>query len=93
MELEARSWWRQELPPATPFREFFAALLRSNDPQTLPELSREELRVVTHFCVGKSAQVTEEDVRDVVCFGGRLGLRVGCSSAGSLQGSGPWRPV
>ncbi|KAG7392260.1 hypothetical protein PHYPSEUDO_001364 [Phytophthora pseudosyringae] len=62
-------WWGEELAhPRVSFRAaFFPALLRACDARSLPsELSRDELRVLTQFCVSPDAhesdQVTKEDV-------------------------------
>ncbi|GMF27897.1 unnamed protein product [Phytophthora fragariaefolia] len=62
-------WWDEELAQSrVPFRAiFFPALVRVCDSHLLPsELSREELRVVTQYCispdVSQSDQVAKDDV-------------------------------
>ncbi|KAL4099720.1 hypothetical protein PRIC1_007520 [Phytophthora ramorum] len=83
METEALGlrWWDEELlQTQVSFRTaFFPALLRSCDPQSLPsELSRDELRVVTQFCISpdanQSGQVTREDFRRFLARFGPLEL-------------------
>ncbi|KAK1947144.1 hypothetical protein P3T76_001154 [Phytophthora citrophthora] len=68
-EASALLWWDEELAqPSVSYRNaFFPTLLQACDPQSLPsELSRDELRVLTQFCVSPDAhqkdQVTKEDV-------------------------------
>ncbi|KAL4155086.1 hypothetical protein PRNP1_007200 [Phytophthora ramorum] len=83
METEALGlrWWDEELlQTQVSFRTaFFPALLRACDPQSLPsELSRDELRVVTQFCISpdanQSGQVTREDFRRFLARFGPLEL-------------------
>ncbi|KAE8906267.1 hypothetical protein PF005_g498 [Phytophthora fragariae] len=72
-------WWDEELTqPRVSFRAvFFPALVRACDPQSLPsELSRDELRVVTQFCVSPDAnhsdQVSKDDFRQFLARFGPL---------------------
>ncbi|KAF1794436.1 Tetratricopeptide repeat [Phytophthora cactorum] len=74
-------WWDEELAqPSVSFRTaFFPALLCVCDPQSLPsELSRDELRVVTQFCISSNAHqsdlVTKEDFRRFIARFGPLEL-------------------
>ncbi|KAG7392587.1 hypothetical protein PHYBOEH_006327 [Phytophthora boehmeriae] len=73
MEASALRWWEEELSqPQVSFRAaLFPALVRVSDPQSLSsELSRDELRVVTQFCLVPGAwkrdNVGIEDL--VACF-------------------------
>ncbi|KAG1711847.1 hypothetical protein DVH05_009089 [Phytophthora capsici] len=72
-------WWDEELVyPSVSYRNaFFPTLLQACDPQSLPsELSRDELRVLTQFCVSPDAhhsdQVTKEDFRRFIARFGPL---------------------
>ncbi|KAG3033941.1 hypothetical protein PC120_g1683 [Phytophthora cactorum] len=81
IETSGLLWWDEELAqPSVSFRTaFFPALLCVCDPQSLPsELSRDELRVVTQFCISSSAHqsdlVTKEDFRRFIARFGPLEL-------------------
>ncbi|KAL3674408.1 hypothetical protein V7S43_000362 [Phytophthora oleae] len=78
-EASALLWWDEELVQSgVSYRSaFFPALLQACDPQSLPsELSRDELRVLTQFCVSPDAhqrdQVTKEDFRRFIARFGPL---------------------
>ncbi|KAF4128713.1 Tetratricopeptide repeat [Phytophthora infestans] len=79
IETQGTLWWDEQLvQPSVSFRAaFFPALLCVCDAQSLPsELSRDELRVVTKFCVSHTAhqsdQVTKEDFRRFIARFGPL---------------------
>ncbi|KAG2847749.1 hypothetical protein PC112_g958 [Phytophthora cactorum] len=81
IETSGLLWWDEELAqPSVSFRTaFFPALLCVCDPQSLPsELSRDELRVVTQFCISSNAHqsdlVTKEDFRRFIARFGPLEL-------------------